>query len=81
MAMRIDQYLVTHFGFTRNKAQQLISTDLILINAKICNKSSFQVKESDIVTIEEDRRVHWVSRSAEKLAGFLENITPKISLA
>lgn len=78
--MRLDQYLVNTFGITRNKAQQLINTGLVFLNAKICNKSSVQIKETDKVTIQEDRRVHWVSRSAEKLAGFLENITPKIPL-
>ncbi len=78
--MRLDQYLVSTFGITRNKAQQLINTGLVFLNAKICNKSSVQIKETDKVTIQEDRRVHWVSRSAEKLAGFLENITPKIPL-
>lgn len=72
VAMRLDQYLVLHHAITRNKAQQLISTDLVLVNAKICNKSSFQIKENDIVSIQEDRRVHFVSRSAEKLAGFFE---------
>jgi predicted rRNA methylase YqxC with S4 and FtsJ domains len=66
--MRLDQYLVLHHGLTRNKAQQLIITDLICVNTKICNKSSFQILEDSIVTITEDRRVAWVSRSAEKLA-------------
>jgi predicted rRNA methylase YqxC with S4 and FtsJ domains len=38
--MRLDQYLVLHHHITRNKAQQLIATDLILVDALICNKSS-----------------------------------------
>lgn len=80
MAMRLDQYLVNHFGFTRNKAQQLIDSGLVLLNAKICNKSSFKIKEDDTVSIVEDRRVNWVSRSAEKLAGFFEVIQGKIVL-
>ena len=78
--MRLDQYLVNTFGFTRNKAQQLIDTDLVFLNAKICNKSSLQIKNTDVVIIQEDRRVHFVSRSAEKLANFLEKTTPKVVL-
>lgn len=70
--MRLDHYLVLHHGLTRNKAQQLIKSDLISVDAKICNKSSQLIGEGHIVTIVEDRRVAWVSRSAEKLAGFLE---------
>ena len=70
--MRLDHYLVLHHSLTRNKAQQLIKSDLISIDAKICNKSSQIIWEGHIVTITEDRRVNWVSRSAEKLAGFLE---------
>ena len=31
--MRLDQYLVNTFGFTRNKAQQLIDTDLVFLRA------------------------------------------------
>ena len=72
--MRLDQYLVLHHGLTRNKAQQLIATDLVCVNAKICNKASFQIGDSSIVTITADRRVEWVSRSAEKLAEFIERL-------
>lgn len=70
--MRLDIYLATHHGLTRNRAQQLIATDLVLIDAKICNKSSYIVSDNSVVSITPDRRVEWVSRSAEKLAGFLE---------
>lgn len=73
MAMRLDQYLVLHHNFTRNKAQQLIDTGLVLVDQKICTKSSQSITESMQVTITEDRRVNWVSRSAEKLEGFLES--------
>ncbi len=72
--MRLDTYLATYHNVTRNRAQQLIATDLILVNHRVCNKASFQVVDSTIVTITADRRVEWVSRSAEKLAGFLEEI-------
>ncbi len=70
--MRLDQYLVKHHHLTRNRAQQLIATDLILVDSRICNKASFAMRDTSIVSIIHDRRVAWVSRSAEKLAGFLE---------
>jgi 23S rRNA (cytidine1920-2'-O)/16S rRNA (cytidine1409-2'-O)-methyltransferase len=79
--MRLDQYLAHHHALTRNKAQQLIATDLITVNQRICNKSSQSIGEDDIVTIREDRRVHWVSRSAEKLAGFLESLNTPIAIS
>lgn len=75
MAMRLDQYIVKHHDFTRNKAQQLILSDLILVNGKTCKKPSQPIWEGDIVIVLEDRRVHWVSRSAEKLEGFLESLS------
>jgi RNA-binding protein YlmH len=43
MAMRLDIYLATHHGLTRNKAQQLIATDLVRVDHRICNKASFPV--------------------------------------
>lgn len=80
MVMRLDQYLVQTYQFTRNKAQQLIDTDLVLVNAKICNKYSYTIKENDTVIIQSDRRVWWVSRSAEKLAWFLDSYNPSIDI-
>ena len=68
MAMRLDQYLVHHHNFTRNKAQQLIQAGLIVVEGKICTKASMIVTIDSKVKITDDRRVDWVSRSAEKLA-------------
>lgn len=70
--MRLDIYLASHHGITRNKAQQLILAGLVSVNTKICIKASFLISDTAIVSIVPDRRVEWVSRSAEKLAGFLE---------
>lgn len=78
--MRLDQYLVLHYNFTRNKAQQIIIAHLVCIDAKICNKPSYNVREDSLITITSDRRVDWVSRSAEKLAGFLENLPNSIDM-
>lgn len=72
--MRLDQYLVLHHGLTRNKAQQLIIAGLVSIDSKVYTKVSYKVSEESFVTIAIDRRVQWVSRSAEKLAGFLEEL-------
>lgn len=80
MVMRIDQYLVQHHGFTRNKAQQLIESCLVSIDAKICKKASYDVWKNPIVTILPDRRVDWVSRSAEKLIGFIETLQNPIDI-
>ena len=79
MATRLDQYLVTHHHFTRNKAQQLISSGLIVLDQTICTKASQLVSDTSFVSIIPDRRVHWVSRSAEKLAGFLEQFPLEIN--
>lgn len=71
--MRLDIFLVQKHHFTRNKAQQIIDAGLVSVNNKIIKKSSYEVTDTDGIVIEIDRRVRWVSRSAEKLAGFLEN--------
>lgn len=70
---RLDTYISEKFGFSRNKVQQFIDAGLVLVNDKIANKNSQKISENDVVTIVEDRRTTWVSRSAEKLFGFLEN--------
>jgi 23S rRNA (cytidine1920-2'-O)/16S rRNA (cytidine1409-2'-O)-methyltransferase len=69
--MRLDLFLAQGQNFTRNKAQQLISAGLVSVNGKSITKPAFEVSETDSINIQEDRRVRWVSRSAEKLAGFL----------
>ena len=76
--MRLDLYLTNHHNFTRNKAQQLIVAGLVSVNGIVITKSSFDFTDDNKVEVSEDRRVRWVSRSAEKLAGFLENWTLEI---
>lgn len=70
--MRLDKYISEHYELTRNRAQQLIAIGLVSLNGKCVSKASFEVSGADIIALSEDRRVHWVSRSAEKLIGFLE---------
>ena len=78
--MRLDIYLASHHGITRNKAQQLILAGLVSVNTKICIKASFLISDTAIVSIVPDRRVEWVSRSAEKLVGFIERLDINIAV-
>ena len=53
---RLDNYLVEHnFAESRNKAQALIKDELVSINGKIINKSSFKVEAGDEVKIEQHK--------------------------
>lgn len=69
--MRLDIFLATHHGLSRNRAKQLIEAGLVFLHGNICTKVSEEVSEIDAVTLVEDNRIHWVSRSAMKLHGFL----------
>ena len=69
--MRLDQYLSENFGFTKNKSQQIISNWLVKISWEIISKKSFQVFWKEKIEILEDKRISYVSRSAEKLEKFL----------
>jgi 23S rRNA (cytidine1920-2'-O)/16S rRNA (cytidine1409-2'-O)-methyltransferase len=73
--MRLDKYLVLHHGFTRNKAQALIDAGLIVIDGKIILKASSEVSENSIITITPDKKIDYVSRSAGKLDGFLDQLS------
>lgn len=73
--MRLDIALAERHSFTRNKAQQLIEVGLVSVNAKTVTKVSYDVSDTDVLDVREDMRVHWVSRSAEKLHGFLEHVS------
>jgi predicted rRNA methylase YqxC with S4 and FtsJ domains len=70
--MRLDTFLAQHHNLSRNRAKQLIEAGLVFVHENICTKVSEDVSENDVITLTEDRRVHWVSRSALKLHGFLE---------
>jgi 23S rRNA (cytidine1920-2'-O)/16S rRNA (cytidine1409-2'-O)-methyltransferase len=72
VAMRLDIALAERHSFTRNKAQQLIEVGLVSVNAKTVTKVSYDVSDTDVLDVREDMRVHWVSRSAQKLHGFLQ---------
>jgi len=71
--MRLDNYLVENsLSGSRNKAQEIIKNGLVSVNAKLVKKSSFKVSDEDEVSVENHKQ--YVSRSANKLALFLEEL-------
>lgn len=71
--MRLDNYLVANSLIkSRTKAGELIKNSFVSVNGKIITKSSFVLKESDEVEIKEHKA--YVSRSAHKLASFLDEL-------
>ena len=70
---RLDNYLVENsLCESRNKAQSVIKKGLVSVNGEPITKSSSQVRESDVVSIEAHKQ--YVSRAALKLLAFLEEI-------
>ncbi len=69
--MRLDQYMVQAFSLTRNKAQQFIEAGLVSVNETVITKVSFSLVWEERIKLKEDKTIHWVSRSAGKLDGFL----------
>ena len=70
---RLDNYLVTQgFVESRTKAQAIIKDSLVQVNGKVITKSSFNVSSNDTLHVEEHKQ--YVSRSANKLALFLEEL-------
>ena len=71
--MRLDNYLVVaEIVDSRTKAQAIIKDSLVSVNDKVITKSSFKVSSEDRVEVEEYKQ--YVSRAANKLALFLEEI-------
>lgn len=71
--MRIDKCIAQTYGFSRNKVQQFIDAGLILKNKIAISRASEKMIAEDVIEILENQKIHWVSRSAEKLHGFLEH--------
>lgn len=71
--MRIDKYIAQTYGFSRNKVQQFIDAGLILKNKIKISRASEKMVSEDVIEVLENQKIHWVSRSAEKLHGFLEH--------
>ncbi len=76
--MRLDNYLVQELGVgSRNKAQSYIKAGNVTVDSKVVTKSSFLVEPSHEVAVHIDKE--YVSRSAWKLAHFLDEIALDVS--
>lgn len=72
--MRLDNYLVENkLALSRTKAQEIIKEGLVSINKKIFKKSSHKVEPEDNVEVKQHKE--YVSRSAYKLKGFLDELS------
>ena len=70
---RLDNYLVENeLAGSRNKAQALIKEGIVSVNGKVTIKSSHKLAHSDKVLVKEHKE--YVSRSAFKLSGFLDEL-------
>lgn len=72
--MRLDKYISEMKKYPRNRAQFFIEQGLVFINDAVAKKASYEVRETDVVRILEDKRTEFVSRSAIKLDSFLDEI-------
>lgn len=71
--MRLDSYLAqNNLALSRNKAREMIESNLVKVNGKIAQKTSLEVQDSDDVVVLEHK--NFVSRSAYKLEYFLEEL-------
>jgi 23S rRNA (cytidine1920-2'-O)/16S rRNA (cytidine1409-2'-O)-methyltransferase len=77
--VRLDQYLARVLSLSRNRAQFLIESGLVFVDGKTVSKASFEIGETQQVSVREDPRLRYVARSALKLAGFLETYPIGIS--
>lgn len=66
--MRADLLVANKLNISRNKAQELLKNEMVLIN-DLLKKPNDNVKEDDKVSLLQD---FYVSRAAYKLKGFLE---------
>ena len=57
---------------SRTKAQSIIKSSLVSVNDKVVKKSAYQVENGDKVEVLE--HLEYVSRSAHKLKGFLDEL-------
>lgn len=69
--MRADIYIAQKYQFSRHRVQDLIKSGFITVNGKVLTKASTPIQDSDQIEITQTPRIHWVSRSAQKLADFL----------
>ena len=78
--MRLDVYLSeNNFVKSRTAAQCLINIGGVYVNGRISQKSSMNVTDADIITIEEIKKPKYVGRGGLKLEGALESFGIDIS--
>ena len=76
--IRLDNYLVeNNLAGSRTKAQAMIKDGFVVINGEVMLKSSLKISKSDEVRVKEHKE--YVSRSAHKLASFLDELKIDIS--
>ena len=56
---------------TRNRAQFCVDSGLVFLNKKAITKMAYDVKDTDVIELLEDRKSSFVARSAVKLDDFL----------
>ena len=78
--MRLDITLTQKYGWSRNKAQQHIRSGLVFLDENICERPATEVTDRSNISLKEDRRINWVSRSAEKLEEFLVSLENPLNL-
>ena len=78
--MRIDVYLTEKkLVKSRTAAQSLINIGGVYVNGRMAQKSSMDVTEADVVTIEEIKLPKYVGRGGLKLEGALNHFRLNIS--
>lgn len=71
--MRLDQYVAESLGVSRNRAQFFVDHGFVRVDGQVVTKRSLDVISSMSVAIDQENpQIRYVSRSAEKLATFLE---------
>ena len=76
--MRLDIYISQTYALSRNRAQFIIQEWLVLVNEKTVKKTAFSIDETDSITLLEDKKTEWVSRSAVKLSDYIEQFPMQI---
>lgn len=78
--MRLDVYLSEKkLAKSRTAAQCLINIGGVYVNGRMAKKSSMDVTEADVVTVEELKKPKYVGRGGLKLEGALEGFGIDIS--
>lgn len=69
--MRLDNAVAQKYSISRNKAKQLIELSQVLLDGRVCNKSSAQINENSLISI--SNMFSYASIGGEKLAKALSD--------